>query len=121
MQSKKERLIQLYELVAAHTKPVCQNECRVPFSCCNVAYCEMAAEYAKEEWKIELTPTGHPTLPFMGETGCTVPPYLRPNCSLHVCCINPLGFKPGDEQWTKKYFALRHEITKISLSEVQGE
>jgi hypothetical protein len=71
---------------------------------------------AKEEWGTELTPTGHPRLPFMGETGCVVPPHMRPMCTMHTCAVNSLGFKMGDMAWTEKYFALRDKIETLEFS-----
>jgi len=111
------RLTVLYEQMSRLTAPVCAKECRAPHSCCDAMYCEIAENYAKEEGVI-LQRTGHPTLPFMGPEGCTVPPHLRPICTLHVCCINSLGFKPKDPEWTKEYFKLRGEIEAIDLVEL---
>jgi hypothetical protein len=99
----------LYEQMSQLTAPVCANYCRAPHSCCDRMYCEIAADYAKEQG-VTLIRTGHPTLPFMSAQGCTIPPHLRPICTLHVCCVNSLGFKPNDPKWTKEYFELREEI-----------
>jgi len=41
--------------------------------------------FAEWRWGVELTPTGHPSLPLMGPEGCTAPPHLRPACSGHIC------------------------------------
>jgi hypothetical protein len=35
---------------------------------------------------------------------------------MHTCAINSLGFKPGDMEWTKKYFTLREKIETLELS-----
>jgi hypothetical protein len=32
---------------------------------------------------------------------------------MHTCQINSLGFKPGDEKWTRKYFCLRAKIERL--------
>lgn len=68
---------------------------------------------------MELQETGHPRLPFMGSDGCIVAPHLRPICTVHTCDINSLGFKKGDPDWTKRYFALRAKLerreAKISI------
>ena len=69
----------------------------------------MAEEIAAEEG-VQLIPTSHPTLKFMGPTGCIVEPYLRPLCTLHTCAVNGIGFKAGDDVWNKKYFALRKQL-----------
>jgi hypothetical protein len=106
----------LYQQMAELTLPECRDSCRSPHSCCAPEYCDFAAITAKEDWNTELTPTGHPRLPFMGESGCTVPPHMRPMCTMHTCAINSLGFKPGDMEWTKKYFTLREKIETLELS-----
>ena len=108
------RLVGLYKKIAAHTVPEC-GRCRVPHGCCDVMYCEMAREFAKEQG-VELKDTGfknQKVLPFLGPEGCVVPPHLRPVCSVHVCCINSLGLKPGDKKWTKEYFRLRGRIEEM--------
>lgn len=101
---------QMYEM----TNPECR-ECRIPLSCCDAMYCDCAEEYARDEWGVDLTPlkTDHPKLPFMGPNGCTVPAHLRPICTLHVCSINNIGIKPGDPEWTDKYFELREKIDEL--------
>lgn len=74
-----------------------------------------------QEFGVTLTPGNHPTLPFMVDgVGCTVPPYLRVLCTLHTCEVNSLGFKRGDEPWTRKYFKLRNQIERAELKRVAG-
>lgn len=110
-----KKLINLYEKMAALTAPICANSkgdgCRAIHSCCDAIYCEMAIERAKSVG-IELAITDHPKLPLMGEGGCVAPAYLRPICTVHVCCINGFGFKPNDPEWTKEYFRLRRAIDR---------
>ena len=101
-------LQKLYEEMAELTLPECK-QCRVPLSCCSAEYCEMAKEYALERFEIELKPTDHPSLPFMTPTGCSVPPYLRPLCTLHTCRINSIG-SSGNVDWDRRYFELREKI-----------
>jgi hypothetical protein len=69
----------------------------------------MAEEHARKEG-VTLEPTGHPTLKFMGPSGCIVEPHLRPLCTLHVCSVNSVGFKPGAPEWSQKYHMLREAI-----------
>lgn len=88
------------------TAPECASVCKIPHSCCSPEYCDMAEDRAKE-FGVSLPVQTHSTLKYMGPNGCTVPPYLRPLCTLHTCAINSFGFKPGDEEFTKKYFYLR--------------
>lgn len=82
----------LYQKIAELTSPSCQNGtaecarfCDRKYRCCEAKYCDLAARFAREKYGIELQPTGHPDLPFMGENGCVVPVHLRPVCSIHVC------------------------------------
>ena len=96
-----------------HTVNECLHVCRCPRSCCSPEYCEIARQVAKEEWGVVLEDTGHDVLPFMSGHGCVVEPHLRPMCTLHVCCINSLGFKKGDPAWTERYFKLRDAIERI--------
>lgn len=69
----------------------------------------MAEEIAREH-DVALTPTNHPSLKFMGPTGCIVEPHWRPLCTFHTCAVNGIGFKFNDEAWNKKYFKLRKKI-----------
>lgn len=116
-----DKLKGLYQKMAELTQPECANRCRIPLSCCDPMYCEMTEQYANETYNIQLKPTGHATLKFMGEKGCTVEPYLRPFCTMHTCAINSLGFKPGDINWTNEYFKLRHKIEKLEIEELESE
>jgi len=75
----------------------------------------MAKENAIEEG-VRLHTTNHPTLMYMGPNGCIVEPHLRSLCTFHTCAINNLGFKPGDEFWTAKYFELRTQIEELSFT-----
>jgi hypothetical protein len=104
-------LIKLYEEMAGLTLLKCK-ECKIPLSCCDPVYCELAKETAIRAG-VTIKETDHKTLPFMGENGCVVPPYLRPLCTLHTCTINSLGFDPKDLDWTNRYFKLREEIEEL--------
>jgi len=108
------QLVVLFQQMYEMTRPEC-DKCRVPRSCCDAMYCGCAEEYARDEWGVDLTPlkTDHPTLPFMGPTGCVVAPHLRPLCSVHTCDINSLGFKKNDLLWTERYFRLREQIEEL--------
>ena len=112
----------LWREMADHTKKVCMappsgdfltdranGACMRPGSCCSPEYCEMALDIAEEQGE-PLERTTHPTLPLMGPSGCVAPPHVRPLCTLHVCCISSVGFKPNDEEWTEKYFKIRRRI-----------
>lgn len=82
-------------------------------------YCHMAEEYSLEKG-YELPPkTDHPRLPYMGESGCILAPYMRPICAVHVCSINGLGFDPKDPKFTADYFELREKIEAIEMSKYE--
>ncbi len=98
-----------YRALADFTEPECKSGCKIPQSCCSSEYCGMAIERAAEEG-ITLHITNHLTLPLMGPHGCIAEPWMRPLCTFHVCCINGFGFKPGDPEWTQRYFQLREIV-----------
>ena len=61
-----------------------------------------------------------PSMPFVKDGKCVIPPYFRPLCSLHQCKINGLGLDPKDPKWTAKYFDLREELNMIGFDEATG-
>lgn len=113
MKPDRKRLVVLYADVAALTGPKCA-ECRAPNTCCAPEYCALAKDHAKEEWGVDLPVTSHPMLPFMGKTGCTVAPHLRPLCSIYVCEQHYMR----DEAFAQRYFDLRDEISELSVDMV---
>ena len=113
------KIKKLYLQMAKHTAPVCGSECGHSANrCCEAMYCDFTVKYAKERWGVDLSKTDHPTLPLMGPNGCTAEPHLRPICTVHVCCINSLGFKPNDPAWTKRYFKLRDQINRLEVEDL---
>lgn len=81
-----------------------------PDRCCEPFYCDQAARWAKAKWNVELKPAGyHPSLPFMGPEGCTVPPHLRPICAVHVCERHYIF----DLKFGQQYFDLRARIDEL--------
>ena len=109
-----QKLIDLFQQMYELTRPEC-DKCACPRSCCSPEYCDMAGEIA-DEAGVQLIATGHPTLKYMGESGCIVPPHLRPLCTLHTCDIGNLGFHRTDMEWTEKYFKLREQINEESMN-----
>lgn len=108
------KFIRLMQEMADHTAPECAKTCRIPHSCCDAMYCDIAEEWSRMNG-VTLEPlTHHPTLKFMGPNGCTVPPHLRPHCTLHTCEIGAWAIKRGDPEWTQKYYALREQIERES-------
>lgn len=127
--------VDLFKQMSDLTRPKCV-ECPnlLPHRCCDKMYCDLVTISAAEAGiKLPKT-TGHPTLPYMGENGCVVPPHLRPACTLHVCSMNGMGLLynktgPGpfdrevDVEGTEKYFAIRDQIDQMyTLPQItQGE
>lgn len=113
----REKLILLYQELHELTEPVCANQhgdgCRVPRSCCEDIVCLQMIDDAKRHWDVTLEPTGHDRYSLMGPEGCIAKPHERGLCVMHVCCINNLGYKPGDPEWTEHYFVLREQIEEI--------
>ena len=110
-------LVELYSQLAEHTRPKCAGGCRVPLSCCSPEYGELAAEYMAAH-SVELpASTGNKKCRFLGSIGCVVEPHWRPACTMHVCCINAFGLKPGDQIWTAKYYQLRDQIEELAVLE----
>jgi len=87
-------LLAMYEEIAAITRPLCLagtgcgDRASRPYRCCEKQYCDRAAKFARDGYGIELQPTGHPEIPFMGPSGCTIPLHLRPICTIHACAIS---------------------------------
>ena len=103
-----QKLKDLYQKMADLSKKQCEIDCfkirGTIGSCCSELYCGLSIDYAKE-LGITISPTNNRELPCMGESGCIVPPWLRPMCTLHICdksLINP--------KFSKEYFSLREAI-----------
>lgn len=112
----------VFQKLAAHTWERCQRKCKIvayrETRCCDEMYCREAIRYAAERG-ITLEPTGHPTIPLMGDTGCIAEPHLRPLCAMESCIISSWGFDPDDPEWTQEYFRLR-KIADEALN-LEGE
>ena len=98
------------DLTAPQCAGIGPGSCKLPHSCCSPEYCEMAIERAATLGEVLEVQRHDPRLPLMGPGGCVAAPHLRPLCTLHVCSINSLGFNPLDEEWTRKYSALRDKL-----------
>lgn len=116
----------LYDKVVAITSKCCASgfkECAPyqnnKYRCCERRYCELAREFAKEKYNIELKDTGNPDLPFMGESGCVVEPYLRPVCSIHTCSWSWATKQQElvSKEDTEAYNALREVILKEAAAQ----
>lgn len=115
----KQELVQLYKEMYDMTSGICsarEDECQKykdnPYRCCETRYCEQARQLARAEGIVLLDTGVVPGLPFMGKSGCIVPPHLRPICTLHVCTISfaersHVGDAPDG---LRKYQELRRRI-----------
>ena len=107
-------LIPLYAQMADLTKPECR-KCRRPHGCCNKGECLDTIAFAKEFWNIDLPMTENADIPLLGsDNSCSVPPHLRPICTVHTCQISGLGTS-GDQEWDAKYFSLREQIADMEF------
>jgi hypothetical protein len=118
------KIIELYAIMAAITEPLCGKTCstrppKSPYRCCSPEYCDFAAQYAKEEFNITLQATGNTELRFMGPNGCTVDPYLRPMCTMHVCDVNAFGFLRSDLTFMEIYDNLRAKINHEAIKDLK--
>lgn len=111
---KLQKLIDTYQEIADVTKPKCGN-CVVANSCCAPEFCDHAEKVAGQHG-VKLERTGHKTLKFMGPNGCTVPPYLRPICSMHVCEMH----YARDAEFAEKYFELRSSVDEMEWLNYRG-
>ena len=107
------RLIALYAELAAHTEPECAARCERPLTCCEERYCEIAMDFARRYWNVDLPPTWHRVLPLMGPGGCTAAPHLRPICTAYTCEVCQHGEKRGDAAWTERYRELCASIATL--------
>lgn len=110
-------LIALYAEMHALTHSECSN-CREPYSCCEERYCQMSIEHAAKHGLV-IEPTGHPTISLMGPGGCIAAPHLRPVCTFHTCDIRWHKGKPGDPEWTEKYWYLSRQIIAAERASVK--
>lgn len=104
-------LVRVYQEMSELTRPEC-GKCRIPLSCCDPMYCDLAEDWAKARWSTTLEKGDHPRLHYMSSGGCTVPPHMRPICTLHTCAINSCATS-GNPLWDKKYFRLRAKIAAL--------
>lgn len=117
--SPSPEIVTLYDALYRHTYPECKFRCDRD-QCCDASYCEEARRFSKETYGIDLEDTGHPDLPFMGASGCVVPPHLRPKCTAFLCTIRDRREKVGDPKWTRKYYELRRKILKQRIRDGIG-
>jgi len=103
----------LWQQMADLTFEKCKEHCHQLGSCCTEADCEITRSYAGKQGEM-LLPVLDSKIPFLKDSKCTVPPHLRPCCSLHQCKIASIGFDAKDPAWTKKYFRLREQLNRMT-------
>lgn len=116
MKSIAPDLIPLYDELQKHTFADCKRHCDNIVGCCQPAYCERTRQFAAEHG-VTLADTGHPTLPFMTDIGCSVQPWLRPECTEYSCTIRDNGKRAGDARWTDRYYELRRKILMARMKQ----
>lgn len=121
-----DELVKAYDEVYRMTNDDCTTLCnaKTGYTCCSKEYCEIAEQWALEEYGIKLERVSDGPLPFIGSNGCVVPPHLRPLCTLHHCGINCSGYrvKEGgskDKKWNKRYFHLRDLINSLEMRRME--
>lgn len=110
--ARQSKLVVLYEKMSKLTADRCGAPCgeTKPYRCCERRFCDMATEWAKKAWGVTLKPSGHESIPYMGEHGCVVPPHMRPVCTLHNCRVASGGHDPEDAAWSARYASIRGKI-----------
>jgi hypothetical protein len=106
-------LIEAFADLAEHTRPAC-GSCRAPFVCCTGDQCEATRETARDLFGVDL-PTGTGKIPFLAESGCTLDPYLRPICSVHVCEMHLIA----DTPYSRTYALLRERAEELLEDHVE--
>lgn len=119
-------LPELYKKMSDLTHIKCMEcYCLAPNRCCDRIYCDLAEQESRAKGYSLPPRTDHPTLPYMGPTGCILEPHMRPLCTLHTCSMNGMGVlykKTGSKMFdreidieaTGKYFELRNRIEEAN-------
>jgi len=115
------KLVNLYRQMSNLTQPKCAT-CKLqakPHSCCNKVACAITLNHARDVWHIDLrhlfVEDNH--VPFLIEnSGCRVPPHLRPHCTKYTCAISAFGHD-ADMQWNIDYTKLLKEIETVEWEE----
>ena len=111
----------LWQEMAELTFAKCKEHCHDLGSCCTVGDCGITEDYAKSQGVVLKRVGDAGEIPFLKDGKCSVPPHLRPNCSLHQCKIASLGFDLKDPEWTKKYFRLRKQLDNMAWKREEGK
>ncbi len=112
-----DKLIAKYQEMSDLTNPKC-DKCFAalgPNSCCSKTACEIALDWAREKWNIDLRDkfNKYQKIPFMGKKGCKIAPHFRPACTNYTCAVHAFGFDKNDPDWNTEYWALRQELDDL--------
>jgi hypothetical protein len=104
-------LKKMYDEIANLTNEICAS-CPRPYSCCISLGCAHTKFWAKTAWSVKLKEQSSAgDLPFLGDSGCTVRPFLRPVCAIAVCRPSALP---------AKYYDLLREIAEAEQERWQS-
>lgn len=78
-----------------------------PYRCCSSEFCR-AVEAGLKAVSKDIPKTSHPSLQYMSEKGCVVPPELRPGCSGYVC----QGALEKDRNFRREYVRLHDKFSQ---------
>ncbi len=107
------KLINKYREMSALTEPICKSTCMRPYSCCHKSACDMALQWAREKWDLNVRHLydASAKVPFLGEAGCRLTPHLRPMCTVFTCKVHAVAvFDSEDTRANDDYWKLREEI-----------
>jgi len=76
-----------------------------PYRCCSSEFC-LAVEAGMNAVGKEIPKTSHPSLQYMGKTGCVVPAEFRPGCSGYAC----QGALESDRKFRREYVRLHEKF-----------
>lgn len=82
--------------------------------CCAPIACDFS-ELSAHALGYTPTPTNHPTLRYMGEKGCVIPPQYRPHCTSYVCASIL-----RDNKYNNEYEKLKEKAISKELSEIMS-
>ncbi len=108
-ESVKNHLIKLHQLTNASCR-----KCPQSYSCCERDFC-LAVESGLSAIGTTIQRTTHPTLPFMGPSGCVVPPELRPGCSGYVCTATLKSNRKLRREWAHLHTKIVGDETVAKL------
>lgn len=97
-QSTKNTIIKMHELTKNYCGScnMCQGE---KYRCCDKVFCDIV-DHGLQKMGIKISKVNS-EVPFMGESGCIVPPEYRPFCSGYICPDILHNDRDFRRKWTK--------------------